>query len=75
MKTQIIKVGDQLALMLPEDIVTQLEMKDGQELHLRPFPDGSLRIDTGASLHGEAMRIVDKAMVEYAETLKTLAKT
>jgi hypothetical protein len=35
----------------------------------------ALRVDTQASFHADAMRIVDKLMVDYAETFKALAKT
>lgn len=75
MKVQILEIGDDLGLILPGDLVDSLGLRGGNELHIGVGSDGSLRLDTNASLHKEAMAIVERAMINYADTLTTLAKS
>jgi antitoxin component of MazEF toxin-antitoxin module len=74
-KAQVIKVGNEMALILPNEIVTMLDLKEGQEIQARRLADGGFRIGVDDPIHDKGMRIAEKAMVKYAETFKALAKS
>ena len=75
MKAPVIKVGEDIAVLVPKEIVTELGLKEGQELHVRRLDDAGFRIGIDDPLRDKALRIVDEATVKYAETLKALAKS
>lgn len=74
MKAEVIKIGDQTALILPNEIVKMLDIAEGQRLHVRRLADAGFRVGANDPVHDEGMRIAERMMVEYAETFKALAK-
>jgi antitoxin component of MazEF toxin-antitoxin module len=75
MKAQLIKVGDKTAVVLPNEITQMLDLREGQQLHVRRLADGGFRIGVDDPVHDKAMSIAEEAMVRYAETFKALAKS
>jgi hypothetical protein len=75
MKARVIKVGDEMAVVLPNEAVAMLDLKDGQRLFVRRLPDGGYRIGPNDPAYDKGMRIAEDIMGEYAETFKALAKS
>lgn len=75
MKVKVIKVGDDLAFRLPNEIVKMLDLEEGQELFARRLPEGGVCVGHSDPVFDKGMRIAKEAMVKYAETFKALAKT
>jgi antitoxin component of MazEF toxin-antitoxin module len=74
-KAQVIKVGNEIALILPNEIVRMLDLREGQQLYASRPADGGFRIGVDDPIHDKGMRIAEEAMVKYAETFKALAKS
>lgn len=74
MKGEVIKIGDQTALILPNEIVRSLDIAEGQRLYVRRLADGGFRVGDDPE-YDKGMRIAERVMVEYAETFRALAKS
>jgi antitoxin component of MazEF toxin-antitoxin module len=75
MKAEVIRIGDELALILPNEIVTSLDIAKGQRLYVRRLADGGFRVGANDPEYDKGMRIAERVMAEYAETFKALAKS
>jgi putative addiction module antidote len=71
---QICKIGDSLGVILPQELVTRLNLKEGDHLYPVQQPDGSLRLVPYDPKHARAMEIGRKMMDEYRDTFIALAK-
>jgi len=67
-------VGNSLGVVLPKDVLSRLNLKSGDTLHLTEAPDGSMRITPYDPAFEEQMRIAREAMGKYRNTLRELAK-
>jgi hypothetical protein len=74
MKVKIWKADGELVIALPLDAVTELKWELGDVLEGRLEGDGVklVRVETQ---HDRAMRIADKVMDDYRETMEALAKS
>lgn len=67
------KIGNSLGVVLPKETLAQLRVGEGDELHVT-------ETETGLHLHRKDdefeahMRIVEKIMARYPNTLRALAK-
>jgi hypothetical protein len=75
MKARVFEIDDGLAVALPREAAVMLEAKPGEELFVTRLPDGGFRIGHNDPAHEKAMRIARKAMEDYAEAFKALAKS
>jgi putative addiction module antidote len=71
---QICKIGDSVGLILPDELLSPLNLKEGDALYLVQQPDGSLLLTPHKPKHARAMEIARKVMHEYRDTFAALAK-
>ncbi|BCP54973.1 transcriptional regulator [Kaistia sp. 32K] len=74
MKLEIKKIGNSTGLILPKELLTRLDLQQGQWLNVTENADGSIRLSPFDPEFDKAMRIVDDIMDEYRDTLRELAK-
>lgn len=74
MKLEIKKIGNSTGLILPKELLAQLDLEQGQWLTVTRNADGSIRLSPYDETFEKAMEIVDDIMVEYRDTLRALAK-
>ena len=71
---QICKIGDSVGLILPSELLSRLNLKEGDALYSVQQPDGSLLLTPHKPKHARAMEIARKVMHEYRDTFAALAK-
>jgi antitoxin component of MazEF toxin-antitoxin module len=74
MKVKAVRVGDEIAVLLPRELVVRLGLAEGQFVHAVLLSDGSVRIGQSDPVFDEGMRIAEEVMEECAETFAALAK-
>jgi len=74
MKLEVKKIGNSTGLILPKELLAQLNLKQGQWVYVTELPDGGVRLTPYDPDFEKVMTIVDDLMVEYRDTLKALAK-
>jgi putative addiction module antidote len=74
MKLEVKKIGNSTGLILPKELLSELDIKQGQWLYVTSLPDGGVRLTPYDPDFEKVMSIVDDLMVEYRDTLKALAK-
>jgi putative addiction module antidote len=68
---QICKIGDSVGLILPGELLSRLNLKEGDALYPVPQPNGGLLL---TPKRVRAMEIARKVMHEYRDTFTALAK-
>jgi putative addiction module antidote len=71
---QICKIGDSVGLILPSELLSQLNLKEGDALYPVQQPDGGLLLTPHRPKHAQAMPIAHEMMHEYRDTFAALAK-
>jgi putative addiction module antidote len=74
MKLEVKKIGNSTGVILPKELLTKLDLKQGQWLYVTELPDGGVRLTPYDPDFEKAMQVVEDLMVEYRDTLKALAK-
>lgn len=74
MKLEVKKIGNSTGLILPRELITKLNLQQGQWLHVTEMPDGGVRLTPYDPDFDKAMAIVDDIMDEYKDTLRALAQ-
>ena len=74
MKLQVKKIGNSTGLILPKELLSELDIKQGQWLYVTSLPDGGVRLTPYDPDFEKVMSVVDDLMAEYRDTLKALAK-
>jgi putative addiction module antidote len=74
MKLEIKKIGNSTGIILPKEILTQLNLAQGDSVFVTTGPDRSLHVTPYDSHHEEVMQIARGVMKEYQDTFKALAK-
>ena len=73
MKLEVKKIGNSTGLILPRELLAQLNLEQGQWVYVTALPDGAVRLTPDDPEFENAMKVVDDLMDEYRDTLKTLA--
>ncbi|HYP57208.1 MAG TPA: AbrB family transcriptional regulator [Beijerinckia sp.] len=68
------KIGDSLGLLLPEELLARLKLKEGDKLHIVEETERGLKLSPYDPRHAKAMEIARRAFHDYADTFKALAK-
>jgi putative addiction module antidote len=68
------RIGDSLGLILPEDLLVRLRLKEGDRLTVVEQTEGGLKLSPYDPTHAKAMEIGRRAFRAYANTFKALAK-
>ena len=71
---QVCKIGDSVGLILPDELLSRLNLKEGDALYPVQQPDGGLLLTPHKPKHARAMEIARKVMHEYRDTFTALAK-
>ncbi|MCJ2012952.1 AbrB/MazE/SpoVT family DNA-binding domain-containing protein [Methylobacterium sp. J-076] len=74
MKIEVRKIGNSTGLILPKELVSRLNLEQGQWLHVQEVPEGGVRLTPYDPDFDAAMELVDEVMDEYKDTLRVLAK-
>ena len=74
MKIEIRKIGNSDGLLLPKELMQRLDLKRGQELYVTELAGGGLQLSPYDPDFEETMKIADRTMDQYRDTLATLAK-
>jgi antitoxin component of MazEF toxin-antitoxin module len=68
------KMGDAVGVVLPPEVLSQLDAAVGDTVHLVSGPEGRFFMSAQKGSVSEQMRIFQDIMVRYQHTLKELAK-
>jgi putative addiction module antidote len=68
------KVGNSLGVVLPKEVVSRLNTKDGAPLYLSETPDGGYRLSPYDAEFENKMAKADDIIARYRNTLHVLAK-
>ena len=68
------KVGNSLGVVLPKEVLSRLNVQDGDKVFLTEAPDGSYRITPYDPEFGKQIIIGKSFMARYRNTLRALAK-
>jgi putative addiction module antidote len=74
MKLEIKKIGNSTGLILPKELLAELNFSQGDWVHVSRTADRGLKISPYDPDHEEAMEIARRVMREYQDTFKALAK-
>ena len=70
---KIQKIGDALVITLPEEVLKQLNVSEGDSLILTETPDG-IKLNTRKKEFDKAMKAYRKVSEKYKNALRELAK-
>lgn len=68
------QIGNSLGVVLPKEILTRLNVTDGDTLYLTDSPDGSMKITSFDPTYENQMKVAEEGMKKYRNTLRGLAK-
>jgi antitoxin component of MazEF toxin-antitoxin module len=74
MKFTVDKSGENLTVVLPDDVIAKLGWARGDVLSAE-IVNGSLKITRIQTFHDRAMEFARRAMVKYRRTFEALAKS
>ena len=74
MKIEIKRIGNSTGVILPKELLTRLQLKQGQQLHITELPGGGFQALPYDPEFQKTMEIVDEIIDEYRDTLTALAK-
>jgi putative addiction module antidote len=74
MKLEIKKIGNSTGLILPKELLTRLNLGQGDWLYVTEMADGALKVTPFDPDHAEAMDVARELFKEYRDTFKALAK-
>ncbi len=68
------KVGNSLNLRLPRDAARRLRVSEGDAVYLVETPDGGYQVTPYDPEFEQQMKLAEKGMKQYRNTLHSLAK-
>ena len=68
------KIGNSLGVVLPKEVLSRLNVQDGDKVFLTEAPDGSYRITPYDPEFEKQINIGKTFMARYRNTLRALAK-
>ena len=71
---QIERIGNSVGLILPEDLLGRLKLKEGDKLHLVEQTERGIKLTPYDPKHSKAMEFARRSFRQYADTYKALAK-
>jgi putative addiction module antidote len=74
MKLEIKKIGNSTGIILPKELLAQLDLKQGDKVTASLLPEGGLKLTHAEATFDKGLEIARKAMRTYRTTLKELAK-
>jgi putative addiction module antidote len=74
MKLEVKKIGNSTGLILPKELLSRLNLAQGDWLSVTEGGDGSVRLSPLDPTFEKGMEIAEKAMKTYRNALSKLAK-
>jgi putative addiction module antidote len=74
MKTKLRKIGNSYGIILSQEAVDKLAVKEGEALYLTEAPDDRLVLSKRDEEYERQMAIAKSCMDRYSNTLRELAK-
>jgi putative addiction module antidote len=74
MKLEVKKIGNSTGLILPKELLAQLNLSQGDWVYVSRTADGGLKIAPYDPEHEKVMGLAREVMKEYRDTFKALAK-
>jgi putative addiction module antidote len=74
MQLEIKKIGNSTGIILPKELLAQLDLKQGDQVTASLLPEGGLKLTRAEETFNKGLEIARKAMRTYRTTLKELAK-
>lgn len=74
MQTKVRKIGNSYGIILSQEALSTLHVKEGDSLYLTEAPGGKLTIHSGNPSFEEKMEIVDDLIQRYGNAFRELAK-
>lgn len=68
------RFGNRLGVILPEEVIDRLRVKDGETLFLIEAPDGGYRLTSGDPAFEKKLVRAEDLIRRYRGTLRELAK-
>ena len=74
MKLEVKKIGNSTGIILPKDLLSQLDLAQGDWLYATKMADGSVRLTPYDPHHEDVVQTAREVMKEYRDTFRALAK-
>ena len=71
---RIAKIGDSTGVVLSDQLLARLKLKEGDTLYVVEEPDGNWRLSRFDADHVRTIEIADRMMLKYRDVLAALAK-
>ncbi len=71
---KIVKVGNSLGLRLPKEMLSRMQVSDGDKIILTESPEGGYSITPYDPAFDQQMKAAEEGMRLYRNTLKALAE-
>ncbi len=68
------QIGNSLGVVLPKEVLTRLNITDGDVLYLTDLLDNSIQITSFDPAFEDQMKAAEEIMEKYSNTLRELAK-
>jgi len=73
-KTTVQKVGDELGIVLPLEVLDALGVKEGETLYITQISGNAVRLTSDRPGFAEKMKIAEQCMKRYSNALHELAQ-
>jgi putative addiction module antidote len=67
------KIGNSVGVVLPKDLLARLNAKEGDDISITETPNG-IQLNKSDTEFEEHMKLVEKVMQRYPNTLRALAQ-
>jgi putative addiction module antidote len=74
MKLELKKIGNSTGLILPKELLAELDFKQGDWVTLTATAEGALQLRRSDPVFDKGMEIAERAMDTYRNALEELAK-
>jgi putative addiction module antidote len=71
---KIVKLGNSLGMRLPREVLSRLQLGDGDRIILTESPEGGYRLTPCDQDFERQMKVAEEGMRRYRNTLKALAE-
>jgi putative addiction module antidote len=71
---RVVKVGASLGVQLPQELLSRLDLTDGDRVILTESPEGGYRLTAYDPEIEQQLQLAEDGMRRYSKTLEALAK-
>jgi putative addiction module antidote len=74
MKLELKKIGNSTGLILPKELLSRLNFRQGDWVTVTELADGGIRVQPSDPVFDKGMDVAEKAIKTYRNALRELAK-